>query len=105
MSAKRSAGRGCAGRSGPERHRNRAADTWRKQMLTAAITGFAAVETVAEPPAAPLLPAPAVAGEPSGPATMDIAVEMELPNGARVRVGNDAGAALLCDVFAALDRR
>ncbi len=79
--------------------------TWRKQMLAAAITGFAAVETVAEPPAAPLLPAPAVAGEPSGPATMDIAVEVELPNGARVRVGNGAGAALLCDVFAALDRR
>ena len=79
--------------------------TWRKQMLTAAITGFAAVETVAEPQAAPLLPAPAVADEPSGPATMDIAVEVELPTGARVRVGNGAGAALLCDVFAALDRR
>jgi transposase len=79
--------------------------TWRKQMLTAAITGFAAVETVAEPQAAALLPAPAVADGPSGPASMDIAVEVELPNGARVRVGNGAGAALLCDVFAASDRR
>jgi transposase len=79
--------------------------TWRKQMLTAAITGFAAVETVAEPQAAPLLPAPAAAVAPSGAAVMAIAVEVDLPNGARVRVGNGAGAALLCDVFAAVDRR
>ncbi|MGE4048964.1 MAG: transposase [Acetobacteraceae bacterium] len=79
--------------------------TWRKQMLTAAITGFAAVETVVQPQAAPLLPAPAVAVDPSDTAVMEVAVEVDLPNGARVRVGNGAGAALLCDVFAALDRR
>jgi len=36
---------------------------------------------------------------------MDIAAEVERPNGVGVRVGNSAGAALLCDVFAALDRR
>ena len=37
--------------------------TWRKQMLTAAMTGFAAVELVPEPPTPPLLAAPAAAGE------------------------------------------
>src|SRR3954454_23462661 len=76
--------------------------TWRKQMLTAAIKGFAAVETVAEPQAAPLLTAPVVAVDPSDAAVMEVAVEVDLPNGARVRVGSSAGAALLCDVFAAL---
>ena len=39
--------------------------TWRKQMLTAAITGFAAVERVAEPQTAPPLTAPSVASDPS----------------------------------------
>jgi transposase len=79
--------------------------TWRKQMLTAAITGFAAVETVAEPQAAPRLTAPSVASDPSPAAVTEVAIEVELPNGARVRVGKGAGASLLCDVFAALDRR
>jgi len=79
--------------------------TWRKQMLTAAITGFAAVETVAEPQAAPLLPAPAMAVDSSSAAVIEVAIEVELPSGARVRVGTGAGAALLSDVFAALDRR
>jgi len=79
--------------------------TWRKQMLTAAITGFAAVETVAEPRTQPLLASPLPAGDPPGVAVMEVAVEVELSNGARVRVGNGAGASLLCDVFAALDRR
>ena len=84
--------------------------TWRKQMLTAAMTGFAAVEMVAEPQMPSLLVAPAVADEPphdpgSSSAAVGIAVEVDLPNGARVRVGNGASAALLCGVFAALDRR
>ena len=79
--------------------------TWRKQMLTAAITGFAAVETVTEPQTAPLLAAPSVASDPSPAAVTEVAIEVEFPSGARVRVGNGAGASLLCDVFAALDRR
>jgi transposase len=79
--------------------------TWRKQMLTAAITGFAAVETVAEPRVAPRLTASSVASDPSPAVIAEVAIEVELPNGARVRVGNGAGASLLCDVFAALDRR
>ena len=37
--------------------------TWRKQMLTAAMTGFAAVELVPEPQPPPLLAASAAAGE------------------------------------------
>ena len=79
--------------------------TWRKQMMTAAITGFAAVERVAEPQTAPPLTAPSVASDPSPAVIVEVAIEVELPNGARVRVGNGAGASLLCDVFAVLDRR
>ena len=79
--------------------------TWRKQMLTAAITGFAAVETVVEPQVAPRLTAPSVANDRSPAVITEVAIEVELPTGARVRVGNGAGASLLCDVFAALDRR
>ena len=79
--------------------------TWRKQMLTAAITGFAAVEAVAEPQAAPLLTTSVVAVDPSDAAVMEAAVEVDLPGGVRVRVGNSAGASLLREVFAALGRR
>ena len=50
------------------------------------------VETVAEPQVAPLLTAPPVASDPSGAAVTEIAIEVELPDGARVRVGSGAGA-------------
>ena len=84
--------------------------TWRKQMLTAAMTGFAAVEMVPEPEMPPLLTSPAAAVEkPSDPgpvsAGLDVAVEVDLPNGARVRIGKDASAAVLSGVFAALGQR
>jgi transposase len=79
--------------------------TWRKQMLTAAMTGFAAVEVAPAPEPAPLLAAPVAASEPPRACGMDVAVEVELPNGARVRVGTGASAALLHGVFAALDQR
>jgi len=79
--------------------------TWRKQMLTAAMTGFATVEMVPEPQTPPLLAAPDTACEPPPGAVMDVAVEVELANGARVRIGNGASAALLSGVFAALDQR
>jgi hypothetical protein len=46
-----------------------------------------------------------VASDRSPAVITEVAIEVELPNGARVRVGNSAGASLLCDVFAALDRR
>ena len=64
--------------------------TWRKQMLTAAMTGFAAVELVPEPQTPPLLVAPAAACELArdpglGAADgIDVAVEVDLLNGTRV---------------------
>ena len=85
--------------------------TWRKQMLTAAMTGFAAVELVPEPQTPPLLVAPAVAGELArdpglGAADgIDVAVKVDLLNGTRVRIGNGASAALLSNVFVALGQR
>jgi transposase len=84
--------------------------TWRKQMLTAAMTGFAAVEVKPEPQAPPLLDGPSYPDAPApapdhGSAAMDAAAEIDLPDGTRVRVGNGASAALLRELFAALDRR
>jgi transposase len=82
--------------------------TWRKQMLTAAMSGFATVEVAPELQTSPLLAAPCVpvaqAGEPAACA-MNVVVEVKLPDGTHVRVGRDTPAALLSDVFAALDRR
>jgi transposase len=80
--------------------------TWRKQMLTAAMTGFAAIEvTSAEAQPPPLLAGPEPKFEPPAAGAMGVAFEVELPNGARVRVSNGASTALLCGVFAALDQR
>jgi transposase len=78
--------------------------TWRKQMLTAAMTGFAAVEVTPEAKTPPLLAAPAVASEPVGANTMDVAVEVAFADGTQVRVANGATAALLANVFTALGR-
>jgi transposase len=84
--------------------------TWRKQMLTAAMTGFATVEVTPEPQTPPLLDGPSFPDAPAlapdqGSAAMDAAAEIDLPDGTRVRVGNGASAALLRELFAALDRR
>jgi transposase len=79
--------------------------TWRKQMLTVAMTGFAAVEVAPEVETPPLLAAPIVAAEPADANTMDVTVEVALPDGTQVRVANGATAALLADVFTALGRR
>jgi transposase-like protein len=78
--------------------------TWRKQMLTAAMTGFAAVEVAPEAEMPPLLAAPIIAPEPADANAMDAAVEVALPDGTQVRVTNGATATLLADVFAALGR-
>ncbi len=45
--------------------------TWRKRMLKAAMTGFAAVEVAPEPETPPLLAAPIAAAEPADAPTMD----------------------------------
>ena len=79
--------------------------TWRKQMLTAAMTGFAAVELAPELQTSPLLAAPAEQAVDPAACAMDVAVEVSLPDGTCVRVCKGAPAALLSDVFAALDRR
>src|SRR5277367_2955856 len=74
--------------------------TWRKQMLTAAMTGFATGEVTPEPQTPPLLDGPSFPDAPApapdqGSAAMDAAAEIDLPDGTRVRVGNGASTALL----------
>lgn len=91
--------------------------TWRKQMLRAAMTGFAAVEIRPEALPAPQGTddqAPPVVGAhsepPTAPATvaavappiMPGLIEVELPTGVRLRVGPDVDAAALRRVLAAL---
>jgi transposase len=86
--------------------------TWRKQMLRAAMAGFAAVEIKPDVAAAlpgpardavapALLPspcAPAVASSPAVPG----GIEVELQSGVRLRVGSDVDGATLQRVLSAL---
>ena len=90
--------------------------TWRKQMLRAAMTGFAAVEIRPEALPAPqatddqaapmtegLLEPPAVpSGVTAAAATMPGLIEVELACGVRLRVGPDVDGAALRRVLAAL---
>ena len=69
------------------------------------MTGFAAVELAPELQTSPLLAAPAEQAVDPAACAMDVAVEVSLPDGTCVRVCKGASAALLSDVFAALDRR
>ena len=79
--------------------------TCRKQMLTAAMTGFAAVEVAPAAETPPLLAAPIVAPEPADANTVNAIVEVALADGTKVRVTHGATSTLLADVFAALGRR
>ena len=89
--------------------------TWRKQMLRAAMVGFAAVEVRPDAPAA----LPGTAGDAQAPVSVPMAVtpataaaaslgvmpsgiEVELPSGVRLRVGADVDGAALQRVLAAL---
>ena len=82
--------------------------TWRKQMLATAMAGFAPVHV-----AAPALPGPlpAESGQASArpldgeAATRAGRLEIELPGGARVRVGGAVDLNLLREVLAILDGR
>ena len=91
--------------------------TWRKQMLRAAMAGFATVEIKPDPPAA--LPNPAtdaVAPPPSSsppsspPSSSTVAsssvipggIEVELPSGVRLRFGSDVDGPALQRILAAL---
>jgi hypothetical protein len=60
---------------------------WRKQLLTAAMTALAAVEVTPELQAPPVLPARA----------HHEAAEIDRTDGTRVKVGNGASAAVLCN--------
>ncbi len=86
--------------------------TWRKQMLRAAMAGFAAVEIKPDVPAAlpgpvqdtvtpssspPSLP-PAVASS----SAMSGGIEVKLPSGVRLRFGSDVDGAALQRILAAL---
>ena len=74
---------------------------------------FAAVELVPEPQTPPFLAAPASAAAcelardpgPGAAGCIDVAVEVDLLNGTRVRIGPGASAALLSNVFVALGPR
>jgi transposase len=87
--------------------------TWRKQMLRAAMAGFAAVEikpdaptalpgplqdTAAPPPSPPLRSPPAFASSSAMPG----GIEVELPSGVRLRFGSDVDCAALQRILAAL---
>ena len=89
--------------------------TWRRQMLLAAMTGFAAVEI--RPEAAAVLqvadgtaaPSPAAAppevpyaAEATTPPARPGLIEVELPAGVRLRVGTDVDGPALRRVLAAL---
>lgn len=85
--------------------------TWRKQMLRAAMTGFAAVEIRPEALAAPQVAddraAPVVEVPPKPPAmpslpSLPSLIEVELPTGVRLRVGADVDGQALRRVLAAL---
>ena len=82
--------------------------TWRKQMLATAMAGFAPVQVGA--PALPG-PLPAESGQASPrpldgeAATRAGRLEIELPGGARVRVGGAVDLNLLREVLAILDGR
>ena len=90
--------------------------TWRKQMLRAAMTGFAAVEirpealpapqvaddrvvpVVEVPSKPPMVPSATSAASPAMPSL----IEVELPTGVRLRVGPDVDGPALRRVLAAL---
>ena len=87
--------------------------TWRKQMLRAAMAGFAAVEIKPDvaaalpgpiqdtmaPPASSPLPSPLAVASSSA---MPGGIEVELPSGVRLRFGSDVDGAALQRILAAL---
>ena len=78
--------------------------TWRKQMLRAAMAGFAAVEI--KPDAQAALPAPVQDASPplvaASSSAVEGAIEVELPSGVRLRLGPGVDGAALQRVLAAL---
>ena len=80
--------------------------TWREQMLAAAMRGMVPVAE-AGPDQTPVLTGPELPA-PDGavrPMAAEAMIEVELPSGARVRIGVGADAGLVRDVLAALAGR
>ena len=75
--------------------------TWRKQFRTGELTGFVPVSIAPEPPA---LPAPEQPELPAAPPAAPAAdtIEVELPNGIKLRVTGDVDATRLRRILSAL---
>lgn len=81
--------------------------TWRKQMLSTAMSGFVPVHVAPETPS-PMLAAPAEpAVEPvqAGDAVLDGVIEVQWSSGVRVRAGSGVDVKLLRSVLAELAHR
>ena len=77
--------------------------TWRRQLMTNRPSGFLPVQLVSaepDPPSPASSPSPSPL--PSGPPGL---IEIDMPNGARVRVGRGADPTVLHTVLAALGGR
>lgn len=74
--------------------------TWRKELLTTAMSGFVPVQVVPDPPRL-AAPAPAAERLVEAPGT----IEAVFPSGATVRVSGQVDAALLRDVLVELGKR
>jgi transposase len=82
--------------------------TWRKRALAGALAGFAPVEV--ESAGSGSVPGPAIGGPPGAdavrgrvaPVEQTGSIEIEFPNGWRVRVGGDVDTGALRRVFSAL---
>ena len=72
--------------------------TWRKQFRSGALTGFVPVSMASDVAALPV-PAPL---ETSAPSPIAGHVEVELPNGVKVRVRGDVDAGALRQILSAL---
>ena len=75
--------------------------TWRRQLMTNRPTNFLPVQLVSAEPDPPS-PASSPSAPPSGPPGL---IEVDMPNGARVRVGQGADLTVLRTVLAALGGR
>ncbi len=81
--------------------------TWRKQMLRAAMTGFAAVEIKPDVPVALAGPVQDTVSLPTSPPVaasraMPGGIEVELPSGVRLRFGSDVDGPALQRILSAL---
>ena len=82
--------------------------TWRKALLTPAAESFVPVEVSPDPAVAPSLPGRAVATAGTLPTRLRPStgrIEVEFPNGVRVRVDGGVDGAALRGVLAALEGR